>query len=81
MLGSTGPVLIFTGLLYDLCGVLEVEFLPFYSWTGLWVAVFMVIESAVDAATLIRYVTRPPHDSDPRNCCWGPRNIHYGDSL
>jgi hypothetical protein len=28
-------------------------------------------------------VATRPRDSDPQEhyCCWGPRNIHYGDSL
>ena len=37
-------MLIFTGLLYQFCDLIEVEFLPFYAWTGLWLALFMIVQ-------------------------------------
>jgi hypothetical protein len=36
ILGGTGPMLIFTGILYEYCQRSEIPFLPTYAWVGLW---------------------------------------------
>ena len=41
ILGGTGPVLIFTELLYKFCHSIDVDFLPFYAWTGVWIGVMV----------------------------------------
>jgi hypothetical protein len=58
ILGGTGPIVIFTGLLYTACRQLELPFLPVYAWVGIWSAVFMFLLAVTDASALMRYFTR-----------------------
>ena len=53
VLGGTGPVLVFTGILSKFAHSMEVEFLPFYAWTGVWVGV-MFVHPCCEKATLLR---------------------------
>jgi mannitol/fructose-specific phosphotransferase system IIA component len=60
ILGGTGPMLIYTALLYQLCndmGIAE-HFLATYAWVGLWTAAFILILAAMDASCLMRFFTR-----------------------
>ncbi len=60
ILGSTGPILVFIGVLYSLCvrfGVTE-YFLQTYAWTGLWVALFMLLIALAEGSCLIHWFTR-----------------------
>ena len=58
LLGGTGPILIFTALLYRLTSQLNLPFLPCYAWVGLWSAGFILLLALTDASVLLRYVTR-----------------------
>lgn len=58
ILGGTGPLLIFTAVLFDLCKTYEVDFLATYGWVGLWTMAFTVLLSVCNASGLIRFVTR-----------------------
>lgn len=58
ILGGTGPLLVFTAILYRLCSDLELSFLPSYAWVGLWSAGFLLILAVTDASCLMRYFTR-----------------------
>lgn len=58
LLGGTGPIVIFTGLLYSLCQAQGLPFLPIYAWVGVWSGGFMLILAVVDASALMRYFTR-----------------------
>jgi len=58
ILGGTGPIVIFTGLLYGLCERYGLPFLPVYAWVGLWSGLFIVVLAATDASALMRYFTR-----------------------
>jgi len=58
ILGGTGPLLVFTGLLFQLCNSLGIPFLETYAWVGLWTAVFTVVLAVTDASCLIRHFTR-----------------------
>lgn len=58
ILGGTGPMLVFTGMLYELCGMLELPFLPTYAWVGLWTAAITILCALTGASFLIRYCTR-----------------------
>lgn len=58
VLNGTGPLLIFTAILYDSCQVLEIAFMPTYFWVGLWSAAFLVLLAAFDASCLMRFFTR-----------------------
>lgn len=58
ILGGTGPMLIFTGILYDYCQKNGIAFLPAYAWVGIWTGVILLILAASDASALMRYFTR-----------------------
>jgi mannitol/fructose-specific phosphotransferase system IIA component (Ntr-type) len=58
ILGGTGPLLIFTAVLYRLCGDLSIPFLPAYAWVGLWSAAILVILALLDVSALMRFFTR-----------------------
>ncbi len=58
ILGGTGPIVIFTGLLYVTCEQLELPFLATYAWTGIWSALLLVVCAVTDASVLMRHFTR-----------------------
>lgn len=58
ILGSTGPVIIFMGLLYGLCERLQIPYLPTLAWIGIWTAVILLLLAVTDACCWIRYFTR-----------------------
>ncbi|TWT90122.1 Nitrogen regulatory protein [Pseudobythopirellula maris] len=58
LLGGTGPMLVITATLYQLCQQAELPFLPTYAWVGFWSAGFVILLSAIDASSLLRYFTR-----------------------
>lgn len=58
ILGGTGPIVIFTGLLYTACQQLGLPFLPVYAWVGIWSAVILFVLAATDASALMRFFTR-----------------------
>lgn len=58
ILGGTGPITIFTGLLYTSCLQMEIPFLATYAWVGIWSGVLMLILAFTDASALMRYFTR-----------------------
>ncbi len=58
ILGGTGPLLVFTVILYQLCNDMEIPFLAVRAWVGLWTAGFLVVLAVTDASCLMRYFTR-----------------------
>lgn len=58
LLGGTGPIVVFTGLLYTACQQLSVPFLPVYTWVGIWSGILMILLAVTDASALMRYFTR-----------------------
>ena len=58
ILGGTGPLLVFTTILYGMCNDLQIPFLPTYAWVGLWSAGLLVLIAVTDASCLMRYFTR-----------------------
>ncbi len=58
ILGGTGPIVIFTGMLYAACNQLSVPFLATYAWVGIWSGLFLWICAFTDASALMKYFTR-----------------------
>lgn len=58
ILGGTGPLLVFTAILFRLCLDQGIPFLPSYGWVGLWSAGFVLILAVTDASCLMRFFTR-----------------------
>jgi hypothetical protein len=56
--GGTGPVLAFGTIVYNLSKSLDVPFLTFNAWTGIWVGFYMVMGAFFDANRIIRYATK-----------------------
>lgn len=56
--GGTGPVLAFAEILFKLSESLEVPFLTFNAWIGIWVSFYMCIAAFVDLNRIIVYATR-----------------------
>jgi hypothetical protein len=58
ILGGTGPIVIFTGMLYAACQQLEISFLATYAWVGIWSGILLLICAFTDASALMKYFTR-----------------------
>jgi len=58
ILGGTGPLLVFTVILFQLCREMEIAFLPAYAWVGMWTAAILVVMAVTDSSALMRYFTR-----------------------
>ncbi|RMG07817.1 MAG: HCO3- transporter [Planctomycetota bacterium] len=58
ILGGTGPILIFTKILYEQCAAMELDFMATYACVGLWASGFTLLLALLDASVLLRYVTR-----------------------
>jgi mannitol/fructose-specific phosphotransferase system IIA component (Ntr-type) len=58
ILGSTGPITAFLGVLYGLCAWLDVPYLPSLAWVGLWTSFYLFVLIAFDGVSLIRFFTR-----------------------
>lgn len=58
ILGGTGPIVIFTALLYQTCKSLGLDFLPVYSWVGIWSGLLLIVLAVTDASALMRFFTR-----------------------
>ena len=56
--GGTGPVLAFSEILYKMSKTIDVPFLAFNAWIGIWVTIYMVIAAFVDLNRIIVYATR-----------------------
>jgi hypothetical protein len=56
--GGTGPVLAFTWVLYELSKSMDVPFLTFQAWIGVWVTIYMLIAAFVDLNRILHHATR-----------------------
>lgn len=56
--GGTGPVLAFTEILFKMSETLDVPFLTFNAWIGIWVCIYMCIAAFTDLNRIIVYATR-----------------------
>ncbi|ERL94126.1 hypothetical protein D910_11408, partial [Dendroctonus ponderosae] len=58
ILGSTGPVLVFESIVFDVCTKIGWDYLSFRFWIGTWIAVILLVLVAIDASALVCYITR-----------------------
>ena len=63
ILGSTGPVIIFMGILYSSTERLGIDYMASLAWVGFWTAGFLLILAITGACTWIRYFTRFTDDT------------------
>lgn len=58
ILGSTGPVLVFETIVYDFCLETDWDYMTFRFWIGTWIAIILLILTAIDASAAVCYITR-----------------------
>ena len=59
IIGSTGPVLAFTAIMYSTCQEMALPFLSTYAWVGLWTSGILFLCALTSTSNLvIRYLTR-----------------------
>eukprot|EP01135_Chromosphaera_perkinsii_P008479 Nk52_evm47s1360 gene=Nk52_evmTU47s1360 len=58
ILGTTGPFLVFTNIIYLISELIDVPFLGLYVWTGLWMGLFCFLIAITDSCVYIGYFTR-----------------------
>jgi sodium bicarbonate transporter 10 len=63
IIGSTGPVLVFETIIFDLCTSWDLDYLSFRFCIYLWTALILFIMVATDASALVSYITRFTEES------------------
>jgi hypothetical protein len=63
IIGSTGPVLVFETIVYDMCAGLGINYLSFRFWVHVWTALILMIMVVTDASSLVSYITRFTEES------------------
>ena len=58
ILGGTGPLLIFTTIIFKNCARFDIPFLPTYALIGLWAAIFTILWAITNLSVLMKYFTR-----------------------
>ncbi len=58
IMGSTGPILVFETILYDVCKTMGWAYLSFRMWVGIWSGVILLIFVATDASAFVCFITR-----------------------
>jgi hypothetical protein len=58
VIGSTGPVLAFTTVMYSMSQSLDVPFLTFYAWVSIWLFGYICIASFFDLTRYVKLATR-----------------------
>jgi hypothetical protein len=58
IVGSTGPVLIMSTVLYDMSLNLDIPFLPFYAWVGIWTFVYTTLTAFFDLTRYVKLATK-----------------------
>ncbi|KAA8492257.1 Sodium bicarbonate transporter-like protein 11 [Porphyridium purpureum] len=53
---TTGPVTVFIQVLFNWSEALDIDFLPFYAWTGIWCGIILTAVVAFDLIAYVRYV-------------------------
>uniref|UniRef100_A0A915Q2T8 Anion exchange protein n=1 Tax=Setaria digitata TaxID=48799 RepID=A0A915Q2T8_9BILA len=63
IIGSTGPVLVFETIVFDLCTSLNLDYLSFRFWIHVWTAFILFVMVITDASALVSYITRFTEES------------------
>lgn len=58
LLGGTGPIVIFTALLYKASQDLGLSFIAVYAWTGVWAGLLLILLSIINASNLMTFFSR-----------------------
>ena len=63
IIGSTGPILIFERICYTLTSNLELNYLEFRQWIGIWAAIMCMVIVAFDGSFAVKFITRYTEES------------------
>uniref|UniRef100_F1KS49 Anion exchange protein n=1 Tax=Ascaris suum TaxID=6253 RepID=F1KS49_ASCSU len=63
IIGSTGPVLVFETIVFEMCGSLNLDYLSFRFWVHVWTALILFVMVITDASSLVSYITRFTEES------------------
>ena len=58
IVGSTGPVLIMSTVIYEMTQSMDIPFLPFYAWVSIWTFGYTTFTAFFDLTRYVRYATR-----------------------
>ncbi|ELT99392.1 hypothetical protein CAPTEDRAFT_129057 [Capitella teleta] len=62
IVGATGPLLVFEEALFQICGLMGVDFISLRVWVGIWVTIITLLVVALEGSFLIHYFTRFIHE-------------------
>ncbi|CAI4228121.1 unnamed protein product [Auanema sp. JU1783] len=63
IVGSTGPVLVFETIVFDMCQRLGIKYLSFRVWVHIWTGLIIFLMCITDASALVSYITRFTEES------------------
>ncbi|KAI6220175.1 Anion exchange protein [Aphelenchoides besseyi] len=63
IIGSTGPVLVFETIVYDICAGLQLDYLSFRFWVHVWTAAILIFMVVKDYSAWVSYITRFTEES------------------
>ncbi|VDD90794.1 unnamed protein product [Enterobius vermicularis] len=63
IIGSTGPVLVFETIVFEICDTWKIDYLSFRFWVHVWTALILFIMVITDASSLVSYITRFTEES------------------
>ena len=55
IIGSTGPVLVFETIVYDLCDSFKIDYLSFRFWVHVWTALILMLMIVTDASSMVKF--------------------------
>ena len=58
LLGGTGPIVIFTSLLFGVCREYNINFISVYGWCGVWTGIILIIFAITNVSNLMRFFSR-----------------------
>lgn len=56
IIGSTGPVLVFETIVFDLCSSMNLDYLSFRLWIHVWTAAILFVMVMTDASSLVSFL-------------------------
>ncbi|KAL5007310.1 hypothetical protein ScPMuIL_016116, partial [Solemya velum] len=63
ILGSTGPMLVLEGIIYNLCKDNGWDYLPARVWVGMWTTLMLLLIVVFNLSALVKYITRFTEES------------------
>nr|CAB3266295.1 electroneutral sodium bicarbonate exchanger 1 [Phallusia mammillata] len=63
IIGSTGPILVFEKIMFEICTSVGIDYISFRFWVGVWTGSICILLVATDASSLVSYITRYTEES------------------